>query len=220
MIDTVRKIESMILGWVAYRQSQSANIISSSSKNQLIRWRGLTTYAACLCIHPGVIAAGLRSLQPKKSISQEVYNPRSLQPKKSTSRNDRYWSQQTSRSSHLSLMFSYHHYYSQLIRIPLKVLLLLSLLYASIHPSFDTEQQRSEVLPYPRLLSDHRSIPMSSVRMRVRPLRKQLWELSSEKEIKVELQQRSNLMFMMQSIERNGWMEMNDWMMMMMSRWW
>ena len=28
-------------------------------------------------------------------------------------------------------------------------------------------------------------------------LRKQLWELSSEKEIKVELQKRSNLMFMM-----------------------
>ena len=27
-----------------------------------------------------------------------------------TSRSDRYWSQQTSRSSHLSLMFSYHYY--------------------------------------------------------------------------------------------------------------
>ena len=68
-------------------------------------------------------------------------------------------------------------------------------------PSFDTEQQRSEVLPYPiRLLSDHRSIDSNEQCQDVsKALRNQLWELSSEKEIKVELklQQRSNLMFMM-----------------------
>ena len=44
---------------------------------------------------------------------------------------------------------------------PLKeLLLLLSLLHTSIHPSI--EQQRSEVLPYPiRFLSDHRSIDLN-----------------------------------------------------------
>ena len=50
---------------------------------------------------------------------------------------------------YIILMFSY----------PLKelLLLLLSLLHTSIHPSI--EQQRSEVLPCPiRFLSDHRSI--------------------------------------------------------------
>ena len=129
----------MILGWMAYGQSKSENSISSSSKNYLIRWRGLT-YAACLCIlYPGVIATG--------------------------------HTQQTSRSSHLSLMFSYH-----------SLLLLLfvadknpsqgaatTITAVCFDPSFDTEQQRSEVLPYPiRLLSDHRSIPMSCVRMWVR----------------------------------------------------
>ena len=61
---------------------------------------------------------------------------------------------------------------------------------ASFDPFFDTEQQRSEFLTYPiRFLSDHRSIPMNSVRIRVRQaVRNQLWEeLSSEKEIKVDL---------------------------------
>ena len=143
----------------------------------------------------------------------------------SASRSDRYWSQQTSRSSHLSLMFSYHHYYySQLIRTPPSYILTVTshvcltidddniqythvlppcqgatttttITAACFYPSFDTEQQRSENLPSPiRFLSDHRSIPMNSVRIRVRQaaLRNQLWEeLSSEKEIKVTLPYRT-----------------------------
>jgi hypothetical protein len=85
---------------------------------------------------------------------------------------------------YIILMFSY-----PLKELLLLLLLLLSLLHTSIHSSI--EQQRSEVLPSPiRLLSDHRSMPMSSVRMgRVRQaaLRKQLWEELREKEIKVDL---------------------------------
>jgi len=157
----------MILGWMAYGQSKSENSISSSSKNYLIRWRGLT-YAACLCIlYPGVIATG--------------------------------HTQQTSRSSHLSLMFSYH---SLLLFVADKNPsqgAATTITAVCFDPSFDTEQQRSEVLPYPiRLLSDHRSIdPNEQCQDVSKALRNQLWELSSEKEIKVDLQQRSNLMFMM-----------------------
>jgi len=108
--------------------------------------------------------------------------------------------QQTSRSSHLSLMFSYHH--SLLLFVADKNPsqgAATTITAVCFDPSFDTEQQRSEVLPYPiRLLSDHRSIDPNELCQDVsKALLNQLWELSSEKEIKVDLQQRSNLMFMM-----------------------
>ena len=87
-------------------------------------------------------------------------------------------------------------------------------------PSFDTEQQRSEVLPYPRLLSDHRSIPMSCVRMRVRLFaishgnwvvrRKSRWNYRSDRILCLWCSPLKGM---------DGWMDGDEWIMNGW-RWW
>ena len=104
-----------------------------------------------------------------------------------TSRSDRYWSQQTSRSSHLSLMFSYH-----------------SLFVTDTNPSQGAATTITAVCFDPSILryraAEKRDSSLSEVTARSsidpnehcqdasKALRNQSWELSSEKEIKVELQ--------------------------------
>ena len=78
--------------------------------------------------------------------------------------------------------------------LPLKELLLLSLLHASI-------KQRSEVLPFPRLLSDHRSIPISSP------------ALPYSSNCRSDNSDRIWCLWCCRSLKwMNGWMEMNEWM--------
>ena len=106
-----------------------------------------------------------------------------------TSRSDRYWSQQTSRSSHLSLMFSYH-----------------SLFVADTNPSqgaattITAVYMLRSILRYRAAEKRGSSLFEVTVRSSIDPneqcqdvskaLLNQLRELSSEKEIKVVLQKR------------------------------